>query len=123
MKYLELENTKIKGAYDSDINKNIPETAIEVSEEIWLQRLNDSSLNAYENGELLSKDFRTEDEILIDNQAKFRAERDALLAKCDIAINIAMDNNLDTLDSLKTLRQALRNSTVDWVLPDTSLLD
>lgn len=57
MKYLILEEntnrilsghlTKVKGS-------------IEVSEEIWSQRLNDSSLNCYENGKLSAKDFRTD---------------------------------------------------------------
>ena len=53
------EKTEITGGYIDTINKDIPKNAIEVSEDIWKQRLNDSSLNCFENGKLVKKDFTT----------------------------------------------------------------
>ena len=44
------ENNEITGGYIDTINKDIPKNAIEVSEAIWKQRLDDSSLNCYEDG-------------------------------------------------------------------------
>lgn len=57
------ENNEIAGGYIQNIHKEIPKNAIEVSESIWKQRLNDSSLNCYENGKLVNKDFKTEEEL------------------------------------------------------------
>ena len=54
------EKTEITGVYIDTINKDIPKNAIEVSEDIWKQRLNDSSLNCFENGKLVKKDFITD---------------------------------------------------------------
>ena len=63
MKYLLLdENNKVTAGLIKGIHE-IPNNAVEVNEEIWKQRLNDSSLNCYENGKLIVKDFRTDDEI------------------------------------------------------------
>lgn len=56
---------------------------------------------------------KTEEQI----QAEFRAERDKLLAEVDVQINIAFDNNLDTLEDLKAYRQALRDAPETWELP------
>ena len=57
------EKTEITGGYIDTINKDIPKNAIEVSEDIWKQRLNDSSLNCFENGKLVKKDFTTDEQI------------------------------------------------------------
>ena len=56
------ENNEITGGYIYNINKNIPKDAIGVSEAIWSQRLNDSSLNCFENGKLVKKDFTTDEQ-------------------------------------------------------------
>ena len=56
------EKTEITGGYINTINKDIPKDAIEVSESIWKQRLANSSLNCYENGKLVKKDFTTDEE-------------------------------------------------------------
>jgi len=56
-------------------------------------------------------------EALEATQAEFRATRNALLQEVDIEINIAEDAGLD-LANLRTYRQALRDSTVLWVLPE-----
>ena len=56
------EKNEITGGYIDTINKDMPKNAIEVSEAIWEQRLNDSSLNCYENGKLIKKDFTTDEQ-------------------------------------------------------------
>lgn len=56
------ENNEITGGYIDTINKDIPKNAIEVSEAIWKQRLDDSSLNCYEDGKLVKKDFTTDEQ-------------------------------------------------------------
>ena len=61
--YLTLnEKTEITGGYINTIHKDIPKEAIEVSEAIWNQRLNDISLNCFENGKLVKKDFTTDEQ-------------------------------------------------------------
>lgn len=59
----------------------------------------------------------TEEELLIQKQIKFRVERDLLLSKVDIAINKAEDLGQDTKD-LRVYRQALRDATITWVMPE-----
>ena len=49
-------------------------------------------------------------------QAQFRAERDALLIEADVEINKAEDLGKDS-SSWRAYRQALRDSTENWVLP------
>lgn len=56
------ENNEITGGYIDTINKDIPKNAIEVSEAIWKQRLDDSSLNCYEDGKLVKKYFTTDEQ-------------------------------------------------------------
>ena len=56
------ENNEITGGYIDTINKDIPKNAIEVAETIWKQRLDDSSLNCYEDGKLVKKDFTTDEQ-------------------------------------------------------------
>lgn len=49
-------------------------------------------------------------------QAEFRAERDKLINEADILINKALDNGQDTTN-LRAYRQALRDATINWVMP------
>ena len=59
----------------------------------------------------------TEEELLTKKQNEFRLERNTLLDKVDKAINIAEDlGNDSTL--LRTYRQALRDATVTWTMPE-----
>ena len=73
------ENTEITGGYIENINKDIPKDAIEISETIWKQRLNDSSLNCYENGKLVKKDFTT-------NEQKEQQRIQQIESKCNQSI-------------------------------------
>jgi len=50
-------------------------------------------------------------------QAEFRATRNTLLSEVDIEINIAVDAGLDVAE-LRAYRQALRDSTQLWVMPE-----
>lgn len=58
----------------------------------------------------------TEEELLKQKQDEFRLERNSLLNKTDIAINIAEDLGQDSKE-LRTYRQALRDATIKWVMP------
>lgn len=62
----------------------------------------------------------TEEELLIQFQNKFRSERDSLLTKVDIEINKVEDKNLDTT-VLRAYRQALRDATINWIMPESVL--
>lgn len=57
-----------------------------------------------------------EDERLKQEQAQFRAERDALLKEADIEINKLDDNSQDS-SKWREYRQALRDATTSWELP------
>ena len=117
MKYAHLEeNTnKLLGWYSDDIHSYIPTPNIEVTDEVWQEALNINA-NCYENGKFIVKDFRTEEEIEQEAQARFRAERDNLLVEADIEINKLVDLELDATE-WRVYRQALRDSTLSWVLP------
>ena len=60
----------------------------------------------------------TEKELLKQKQDKFRFERDSLLKKVDIAIYKAEDLGQDT-QLLRAYRQALRDATINWVMPES----
>lgn len=62
MKYVHLENNKILGYYDKEINSSIPKGCLKITDEVWQEALNINA-NCYENGEFIVKDFRTEEEI------------------------------------------------------------
>lgn len=62
-----------------------------------------------------ANELKLEDEVK-ETQAQFRAERDKLLAEVDIEINKLVDLGLDSTE-WRVYRQALRNSTLSWVLP------
>ena len=66
------------------------------------------------------------DQIAADSLAtehqQFRIKRNDYLKQCDIKIYKAEDSGSDTAD-LRELRQALRDATDNWVMPDVSLLD
>jgi hypothetical protein len=55
-------------------------------------------------------------EALLNEQSQFRAERDKLLVEADIEINKLVDTGLDSTE-WRVYRQALRDSTLTWVLP------
>ena len=62
----------------------------------------------------------TDEELLKQKQDEFRADRNALLAQVDKSINKAEDLGQDTKD-LRVYRQALRDSTIKWVMPKSIL--
>ena len=121
MKYahLEKDTNKLLGWYDSEINSVIPTPNIEVDENVWQEALNINA-NCYENGEFIVKDFRTAEEIEQETQSQFRANRDKLLAEADIEINKLVDAGVDATE-WRVYRQALRDSTITWVMPESVL--
>lgn len=60
----------------------------------------------------------TDEELLKQKQDKFRAERNLLLDKADIEINKAEDLEQDS-KVLRVYRQKLRDSTINWVMPES----
>ena len=60
----------------------------------------------------------TDEELLKQKQDKFRAERTLLLDKADIEINKAEDLEQDS-KVLRVYRQKLRDSTINWVMPES----
>ena len=69
-----------------------------------------------ESNIILPNQEEIEAEKLQQFQIQFRYDRDSLLARTDIEINKAEDLGQDTKD-LRAYRQALRNSTKDWIMP------
>lgn len=55
----------------------------------------------------------------IPEESIFRVKRNGLLYEADIMINKALDSGED-VSGLRAYRQALRDSTVDLVIPDIS---
>ena len=117
MKYAHIINTKLLGWYDDSIHEEIPIPNIKATDEVWQEAININA-NCYENGRFIIKDFRTDEEILNQEQSKFRAERDALLQQVDITINKAVDLGEDT-KALRAYRQALRDATILWIMPES----
>jgi len=66
---------------------------------------------------IVVEDEFTQDELDLQVQATFRATRNTLLSKLDIEINIAVDAGL-VVDELRKYRQALRDATQNWVMPE-----
>jgi len=62
----------------------------------------------------------TEEELLKQKQDEFRADRNALLDKVDKVINKAEDLGNDST-VLRTYRQALRDATITWLMPESVL--
>ena len=70
-----------------------------------------------EDNIILPNQEEIEAEKLNQFQIQFRYDRDILLAKIDITINKAEDLGQDTKE-LRAYRQALRDSTKDWIMPE-----
>ena len=62
----------------------------------------------------------TDEELLTQKQNEFRAERNALLDKVSKEINKSEDLSRDST-ILRTYRQALRDATVTWTMPESVL--
>ena len=118
MKYAKIEeNTnKLLGFYPDK-----EDGLIEITDEVWQEALKiEYNFCYYIDGKFVYKDTRTDEEISIQNQDKFRADRNALLGEVDKAINIAEDLGQDS-KALRTYRQALRDATITWVMPECIL--
>lgn len=61
MKYAHLENNRILGWYDKEINPVIPTPNIEATEEQWQEAISINA-NYYENGKFIVKDLMTDEE-------------------------------------------------------------
>ena len=92
------EKTEITGGYIDTINRDIPKNAIEVSEDIWKQRLNDSSLNCFENGKLVKKEY---EKSLIPKTITLRQARLYLLS-------------IGLLDDLENIINQNRAYQIEW---------
>ena len=114
MKYIinYTEQGKIIGFTKGDTDLNI-----EVSNAIWFEAQSYNKIIIDGGNVRFEKvDWRTAEEIEQEAQAQFRTERDKLLAEADIEINKLVDAELDVIE-WRVYRQALRDSTLTWVLP------
>lgn len=117
MKYAHIIDTRLLGWYDDSIHIEIPIPNIKAIDKVWQEAININA-NCYEDNKFIIKDFRTDEEILKQEQSKFRAKRDALLHQVDIAINKAVDLGEDT-KALRAYRQTLRDATILWIMPES----
>lgn len=118
MKYAKIEKTtnKLLGFYPDK-----EDGLIEITEEVWQETLKiEYNFCYYIDGKFVYKDTRTDEEISIQNQDKFRADRNALLGEVDKAINKAEDLGKDSA-VLRAYRQALRDATITWTMPESVL--
>lgn len=91
--------------------------------------VNDNTFFPKENCELINQwiadgnkpepEF-TKEELLKQKQDKFRVDRNILLDKTDKAINKAEDLGESSIE-LRTYRQALRDATINWIMPESIL--
>lgn len=103
---------KILGFVEGDTDLNI-----EVSNAIWFEAQSYNKIIIKgENISFDKVDWRTAEELEQESQAQFRAERDKLLVEADIEINKLVDLGLDSTE-LRVYRQALRDSTLTWIIP------
>lgn len=65
--------------------------------------------------ELALNPKKTQDQL----DLEFRFKRNELIVEADILINKAEDNSQDST-KLRAYRQALRDSTINWILPKLS---
>jgi len=89
-------------------------TANKKHSEDWLEIVKD------EEGTITAPEglvLQTAKEALDATQAEFKATRNTLLSKLDIEINTAVDAGLDVTE-LRVYRQALRDATDTWVMPE-----
>lgn len=71
--------------------------------------------------ELADEYVKPESEVITETQSNFRTSRDKLLKEADIEVNKLIDNNLDATE-WRVYRQALRDSTIVWILPIKPIL-
>lgn len=80
MKYLLIDEIGgILSAYDSELNEKIPVEAVEVTEDLWTQRL-DGDFNCYKDGQLSKEDFRSENDIKKDELNRHNIEYEKKVA-------------------------------------------
>ena len=75
----------------------------------------DTKIQKVEELEIKEKEFK-QNELSLQEKATFRSNRNKLLIEADIEMNKLFDVNADTT-AYKAYRQALRDSTLSWVLP------
>lgn len=112
--------TKVK----KQVNLNNELVGYLVDDELYVQisegnRHYQDVLNYIKDGGMLEEAY-TQDELLVNNQNVFRAERNRLISLADIEINKLDDVGVDST-TWRNYRQALRDATNNWVLPNVPL--
>lgn len=112
------EQGKILGFYN---NYQSNDLNIEVENQTWIEAQNYNKIIINnKNISFKNVDWRTSKEIENEKQSIFRQERNTLLDKVDKEINKAEDLGQDT-KVLRAYRQALRDATIEWVMPESVL--
>lgn len=79
MIFAHIEAGKVVGFFNKEIHGNtIPKNSIEITVQDWQNAL-EINANAYENGQFIVKDFRTQQEITDDLASAERHKRDSLI--------------------------------------------
>ena len=108
------EQGRILGFYNEERHTY---SNVEVDNQTWFTNMGMNKIIIDGDNITFDKvDWRTPEEIEQEVQAQFRVERDKLLAEADIEINKLVDLGLDSTE-WRVYRQALRDSTLTWVLP------
>lgn len=89
MKYAHInENNKLLGWYDKDIHDVIPTPNIAVSEEVWKNAISNNHNKVNQDGTTEYFDFRTKEEIEVQNLQQKIDEAKAYLASTDYKMTI-----------------------------------
>lgn len=117
MNFFKLEN----GQLISGSGSKLPDDSYITNWEV-LATKEDGSYYSFYNADGTADLVKEQEELDLKTQAEFRALRDSYLAKCDIAINKALDNGVDATE-LRALRQALRDATIEWIMPNVAIIN
>lgn len=122
MKYVHLENNKILGWYDEEINPVIPTPNIEITEEQWQEALNINA-NCYENGNFIHKDFRTDEEIQQALYNQWKDERQSKVDNIEVELNGIMYQGDETSQTriARVVSVMEDTDTIMWVAKDNNV--
>ena len=123
MKYIinYTEQGKIIGFYNENQPSNLN---LQVDNQTWFNNMGMTKIiiDKDKNITFEKVDWKTPEEIEQETQSQFRDNRDKLLVEADIEINKLVDAELDVIE-WRVYRQALRDSTLTWVLPSKPIGD
>jgi len=98
------------GFYDSEIHKNmIPENAVEISDDVWAEFINNAGFRKFENGQIV--EYVPPEPTDEEKWAVVKEKRDLLLSSSDWTQLADSPLTTSQKNSWKTYRQGLRDIT------------